>query len=295
MFCKICGNELADGVRFCPNCGTPAPVPAAPHPAPQPQAQAYGGYSNAPVQQPPQKTKKKLLIAVIAVAVCICLTVGAYFLFSGGKSKNYPQTPREAVARYIDAVRNKDVEEYYLVHGIDLEASVRKQLRMALHEYYDNDYAKLREGLKEIADDVLFEYSKKKEEWDARCNRVFSLEDAVAVVMDIQRVHYRETIGDYVLSAAEMAARSVNSFNIYEMDGLDKADAMYNLKESFSRIQEPSRPEQAFVTEFELNDIEALYDCLLFGFSQERLIIQTKKGCFMGGEIRYIYSVDLFR
>lgn len=25
MFCKKCGNELKDGIRFCPKCGEPAP------------------------------------------------------------------------------------------------------------------------------------------------------------------------------------------------------------------------------------------------------------------------------
>ena len=25
--CEGCGEELPDGMKFCPNCGTPAPLP----------------------------------------------------------------------------------------------------------------------------------------------------------------------------------------------------------------------------------------------------------------------------
>ena len=44
MFCKNCGQEIPEGVKFCGNCGTPVavqPAPEAPAPqAPQPQYQA---------------------------------------------------------------------------------------------------------------------------------------------------------------------------------------------------------------------------------------------------------------
>ena len=30
MYCKNCGNQIADGIRFCPECGKATGIPAAP-------------------------------------------------------------------------------------------------------------------------------------------------------------------------------------------------------------------------------------------------------------------------
>ena len=55
MFCKNCGQEIPEGVKFCGNCGTPVAVQAPepqPAPAQQPQYQApQQQYQAAPQQQ----------------------------------------------------------------------------------------------------------------------------------------------------------------------------------------------------------------------------------------------------
>ena len=96
MFCRTCGNQLSDGVRFCCKCGTPVnvqPVPAQPiymQSAPmqsasgQPGANMSGvapGYGGGGMAQVPTKRpvgngknqKNKLVIVGVAGA---CLVVG---------------------------------------------------------------------------------------------------------------------------------------------------------------------------------------------------------------------------
>ncbi len=51
-FCVHCGNQIADNVAFCPNCGKPAGQPAAGAAAPPPPAPA--SYTPPPVAPPVQ-------------------------------------------------------------------------------------------------------------------------------------------------------------------------------------------------------------------------------------------------
>lgn len=52
-FCPQCGHNLADGVKFCPSCGTPAPQPVvAPAPQPVVAAPAPQPVVAAPAPQP---------------------------------------------------------------------------------------------------------------------------------------------------------------------------------------------------------------------------------------------------
>lgn len=65
MYCKNCGKEIGEGMKFCSNCGA-AQGPASPTPSPSP--------SPAPARQPERGTKKKkggfskFLISGVAVA-----------------------------------------------------------------------------------------------------------------------------------------------------------------------------------------------------------------------------------
>ncbi len=75
MFCAKCGNQLPDGCRFCPKCGTPVGN-GAPSPAAKPQAAGPAGNK-------PQKNKKsgakKGWIAVLVVALFLLILAAAVF------------------------------------------------------------------------------------------------------------------------------------------------------------------------------------------------------------------------
>ena len=55
MFCEKCGNEISEGVAFCPNCGAPvAPVTPAPEQAQPQYQQAQPDFQAAPQYQQAQ-------------------------------------------------------------------------------------------------------------------------------------------------------------------------------------------------------------------------------------------------
>ncbi len=106
-FCINCGNQVPDGTKFCPTCGTPIAAPAQPQQAPvqqqaqtytapaQPQQPAKPAKAPKPPKQPKQPGqgggKSKLLIFIIGGAVLgTGLIVGLVFLvlhFVGGAAK----------------------------------------------------------------------------------------------------------------------------------------------------------------------------------------------------------------
>lgn len=84
MFCRNCGKEVADGVKFCPGCGTPmGQAPAGPAPS-KPDVEK----PVPPVDVPKQPKKRgKLLIAIIAVIVLAVVIFAAVKLIGGAGSK----------------------------------------------------------------------------------------------------------------------------------------------------------------------------------------------------------------
>ena len=117
MFCSQCGTQLADGSKFCMNCGASlqaAPAPAAEAPveapvyeapaAPAYEAPAAPAYEAPAYAQPtypmpqqgeyaaPEAPKKKkgkvfLIIGIIALALILLLTVSCAATKLGGKSR----------------------------------------------------------------------------------------------------------------------------------------------------------------------------------------------------------------
>ncbi len=76
MFCKKCGQPIADGVKFCAACGEPVPktVDVAEVPVAEPMAETPA------VEATPKKKGKKALIAVIvAAAAVVALAAVAIF------------------------------------------------------------------------------------------------------------------------------------------------------------------------------------------------------------------------
>ncbi len=53
MFCKNCGTNLGEGIKFCPNCGAKVEAEPAPAPAPAKEEPVSGSYT-APVYEAPK-------------------------------------------------------------------------------------------------------------------------------------------------------------------------------------------------------------------------------------------------
>ena len=79
MICPKCGAELADGVKFCGNCGNPVSQPDAQNTyVPQPETASYQlpPQASQPVaytQAPREKSKTGLIIAIIVIAVVLII------------------------------------------------------------------------------------------------------------------------------------------------------------------------------------------------------------------------------
>ena len=118
MFCGKCGSKMADGARFCPNCGAQMHA-VAPSVAPRPAAGGYsGGYGTVtaltappraptpPAGQPvvhvtvPKKKSHAWVGILIALVLLIAVGVGALFYFA--------QTPEKTLNKFCDAVSTLD-------------------------------------------------------------------------------------------------------------------------------------------------------------------------------------------
>ena len=67
MFCRSCGTQMDEGVKFCPNCGTPTEGPM-----------GNAGQGTAPVA-PPTGKKKLPYVAIGAIVATVVLIVAAIF------------------------------------------------------------------------------------------------------------------------------------------------------------------------------------------------------------------------
>lgn len=88
MFCSKCGTKLPDGVKFCPNCGSP--VGAAPV-APPPSAAMPGVPVAAPgvpvVPAPRARRRGPIVIAAVAVVAVVVVVAVAATRLLGGPAK----------------------------------------------------------------------------------------------------------------------------------------------------------------------------------------------------------------
>ena len=96
MFCSKCGNNLPEGVQFCPKCGATtgsAPRSGTASGAPAPEPSAAGTKTTAAVKdKPPRKRAGKALPAILLVAV---LLVAALFLVPRLLSSPAEEPPAE--------------------------------------------------------------------------------------------------------------------------------------------------------------------------------------------------------
>ena len=72
MFCRQCGKELPDGVKFCPACGAEVkPVQEAPKPEPmQPVDEAPNTSANA------ENTGKWNVLAIVSFSIAVACVLG---------------------------------------------------------------------------------------------------------------------------------------------------------------------------------------------------------------------------
>lgn len=74
MFCKYCGNEVAENTRFCTKCGKPIVNEAV-------QNKVHTLETNE-IIRPRNKKSKKTYVIIGALVIIVCLLVGGAFGYS---------------------------------------------------------------------------------------------------------------------------------------------------------------------------------------------------------------------
>ncbi len=179
MFCGKCGNQIPDGVAFCPSCGN-ATGSAQTQPQTQTQEQPtaipeyytqtqydtqgqpygydntqtvadpYGSYTPAPKK----KISKNTIIGIAAVAVVAVAVIVALILIIGGLGKG-ESSPEAAAEAYIEALSKLDADKL-------LDCIPDEVLEAAAEDLYDG-------SLKELKKEFREEYEEAKEDgWDIK-------------------------------------------------------------------------------------------------------------------------------
>ena len=114
MFCRKCGNEIPDGVKFCTYCGTPVQAKKTVESKSAESKPAGMQMPGSGIQ--PQKAKKSVL-PVIGIAACVVIALGmvgaAFFFSSYGKGENSAdvQAERHETDQNENQAENLDVTE----------------------------------------------------------------------------------------------------------------------------------------------------------------------------------------
>ena len=153
MNCKNCGNEIAEGMKFCRFCGT------AVEPAVQPTTESITagvyttpidnvGYASA--QPAPTKKKRKWLIPVIVFVLALCIAAGIAVpnIVKNAKHKS----PKAVVEAFCKALKSGDMDKatkcYHPELGVDYDSSEASMMVTLMQsatfsvgdvEYYDAD------------------------------------------------------------------------------------------------------------------------------------------------------------
>ena len=298
MNCKRCGNPLAPGSVFCPNCGTKnepvanpypnpaptraaAPTPAAPtYAAPTPAAPtaaaptyaapAYPGYA-APA---PKKSKKKLFLIIGAAVACVAVIALVLILVLGGGTPGTPETPKasktpgQAAEQLANAMEKGDIEAACRVAGVDYRKYVEKTVTEWFEDYYDEDIDDLR--------DAITAYYGVKKEWKNRAKNINSLNDAITFMADYWKAQWAERAEDDYF---KFNIKDLRNADIDELTGSDRKKVIKNLKSWYEDDED--------CLLFDLDDIDEVYHCGIDGYT--RYIVKTSKGCFFISFIGYIF------
>ena len=142
MFCGNCGNQIPDGVGFCPNCGN-----------------ATGAQEAAPVTtEAPvaKKSKKNMIIGIAAVAIVVALAIILICVIAGGGKANDPEG---VVLGYMEATMDGDIDEMLsYLHDDVVDAIVEKQYDGDKDAFIEEGEEAM-EGALEMFEEMGLEYS----------------------------------------------------------------------------------------------------------------------------------------
>ncbi len=109
MWCKNCGKENEDGVKFCVNCGAPVEVDENVSPISESPQVEQPVYAEQPVYEQPAfeqqmyvAPKKSMMPIIIAIVVVVALLVG------GGVFAFTQSTPESTALKFYSAFLKKD-------------------------------------------------------------------------------------------------------------------------------------------------------------------------------------------
>ena len=122
-FCINCGNELEDGVKFCPNCGTPT-----------------DGNVSSSTQARKKKSKKGILIAAIVGAIALISICGVGWWLMNNKANEQFETTLVSFKKTAPS-ENIDVEsEINVDFPIKGNSELIKKVTMFLIDALSNDF-----------------------------------------------------------------------------------------------------------------------------------------------------------
>lgn len=215
MFCRKCGANVPDGVKFCSVCGQlmEEAAPAAPVAPEAPAAPVYAEpvYA-APVAPAPKKNMKGILIAAVAavLALVLCLV-----LFSGGGAE-------AAMEDYLNAYYNGDLSgvEDMLPEAVWTQAAKMGVTPEAIEALGAKQMAEIAEDYEEFKAESfnvnILAVEDVSEKELAELKATFALTSTPCEVTDARYVHY-EVLGES-LTGEELVV-TCSSRLVVEVDG----------------------------------------------------------------------------
>ena len=142
VFCQNCGNQIAQGLSFCPVCGfSIGQIPAQQHP------QSYPQPYQQPTQPPMRPKSKAPIIAAIIIVVAIIFIIAIFAaLFLGGEEN---KTVTMSVSELEDDLVTDSREDYqgydyyYTMEYKSLDPGdtllLRDEITDISYDYYDDE------------------------------------------------------------------------------------------------------------------------------------------------------------
>lgn len=144
MFCANCGNQIADGAKFCASCG--AATEAAPQneaPAQQAAPQQFTPTQQyAPAQQSAPKASSDKKIGMIAAGIVAVIVVILAVLIFGGRG------PKATANKFLKATFNGNAKQVVSVMP-------KKLVKAMIEDDYHGDKKDMLEDLDDSLDEML--------------------------------------------------------------------------------------------------------------------------------------------